>query len=156
MAGTPNTIFIERNCCDMQINVRERLVAAAFKPGHLLMVTTAGLYQKHNTAAGNAQKLFALENLAVAGTIDRDYVVNETARAGYAMRGDLVQTWIAANAAAIVVGDALESDGAGGVRKQAVNAATSQAQRDSVVGYAAEAKDNSANGSAVRLLIEVA
>lgn len=153
MSGTPNTIFVEP--AGRQPFVRERLAVAAFTPGHLLQNVAAG-FQKHGTAAINAQKIFAMENEADAGTIDRAYVANETARGGYAQRGDLVYAWIPAAAAAIVVGDALESAGDGTLRKAATDTATDTTQRDSIVGYAAEAKDNSAGGSAVRLLIEVA
>lgn len=153
MAGTPSTIFVE------QIGgpeiVRERLAVAAFTPGHLLMNVAAG-FQKHNTAAANAQRIFAMENSADAGDIDRAYVANETARGGYARPGDKVYAWIPAAAAAIVIGDALESNGDGTLRKAATDTATDTTQREAIVGYAAEAKDNSGGGSAVRLLVEVA
>lgn len=153
MAGTPSTIVVEP--AGRQPLVRERPAVAAFTPGHLLMNVAAG-YQKHNTAADNTQKLFAVENLADAGDIDRAYVANETARAVYAQRGDKIYAWIPAAAAAIVVGNALESNGDGTLRKVATDAATDDTERDSIVGYAAEAKDNSGGGSAVRILIEVA
>lgn len=153
MAGTPSTIFIEPAGRDPFY--RERPAVAAFTPGHLLMNVAAG-FQKHNTAATNAQKIFAMENLADAGDIDRAYVANEIARGGYAQRGDKVYAWIPAAAAAIVVGDALESNGDGTLRKAATDTATDTTQRDSIVAYAAEAKDNSGGGSAVRLIVEVA
>lgn len=153
MAGNPNTIFVERPAAD--INVRERLAVAAFTPGHLLEVVAGG-YQKHSTAAGNAQKIFAEENLADARDIDEPYVANETARGGYAMRGDLVYAWVAAAAPAIAIGAALESAGDGTLRAIVVDANTSQAERDSIVGYAAEAVDNSGGASEARIQVEVA
>lgn len=153
MAGNPSTIFIEPT--GREPFVREELAVAAFTPGHLIEKTASG-FQKHSTAAANAQKIFAMENLADAGDIDRAYVANETARGGYAQRGDLVYAWVPAAAAAIVVGDALESNGDGTLRKAATDAATDTTQRDSIVAYAAEAVDNSVGGSEARIKVEVA
>ena len=150
--ATPNTIFIELigTLC-----VRERLAVAAFTPGHLVEVVAAG-YQKHSVAAGNAQKVFATENVADAGTIDRAYVAGETASAGYAQSGELVYALVAAGATAIAVGAALQSAGDGTLRVLSASAATTQAQRDGVTAYAAEAVDNSGGGTEVRIQVEVA
>lgn len=153
MAGNPNTIFIEP--ADQKVLVREELAVAAFTPGHLIEKVAAG-FQKHSVAASNAQKIFALEQLADAGNIDRAYVAGETARGGYAKRGDLVYGWVAAAAAAIVVGSPLESAGDGTVRIATADAATDTAQRDAIVGYAHKAINNSGGGSAARIQIEVA
>lgn len=151
--GLPNTIFIES--AEAMVHSREALAIAAFTPGHLIEKIAAG-FQLHSGAGLNAQKIFALEQLADAGTIDRAYVAGETARGGYAKRGDLVFGFVAASAAAIVEGDALESAGDGTLRKAATDAATDTAQRDSIVGYAALAIDNSGGGAEARIQLEVA
>lgn len=114
MSGNPNTIFIES--ADDRVLVREALAIAAFTPGHLIEKIAAG-FQLHSNAGGNAQRIFALEQLADAGDIDRAYVAGETARGGYAKPGDKVYGFVPAAAPAIVVGDELGSNGDGTVVK---------------------------------------
>lgn len=135
---------------------KEAKVAAIFKPGHLVEITSAGEAQKHSVAAGNSNKAFALASQTTGGTIDDAYAVGEVALVGYAQSGQLVNAVLAAAAPAIVAGDALESAGNGTLRKQVVAAATTQASRDSVVGYADESVDNSGGGSEVRIIVRVA
>ena len=125
-------------------------------PGMLLERNTAGDYVSHVGAGLNAQKLFALENVADAKGIADTYADNDTVRAVYSQRGDLINAALAASAIAIVIGDALESSGDGFLRKATADAATDTAQRDSIVAYAAEAVDNSSGGSGTRIQVEVA
>jgi len=56
-------------------------VGSAIKPGYLVE-EVAGTVQEHSTAAANAQKLFALANPAVGGTIDDAYAAGDTVRYG--------------------------------------------------------------------------
>lgn len=130
----------------------ERLAAAASAiiPGHLVE-EVGGEVQEHSTAAANAQKLFALTNLPVGGTIDDVYVAATTVRYGAAHAGQKVFGLVAAAAPAIVDGDALESAGDGTLRKAVADAATDTAQRDAIVAYATEDVDNSGGGAAVRI-----
>ena len=54
--------------------VSERLAAAAgILPGHLV-AESSGTVAVHGTAAGGAQKLFALQDLAVGGSVDTAYI----------------------------------------------------------------------------------
>ena len=130
--------------------------ASAIIPGHLVEETTAGTVQENSTAAANAQRLFALTDLTVGGTIDDVYAVASTVRYGAAHTGQKVFGLVAAAAAAIVIGDALESAGDGTLRKALADAATDTAQRDAIVAYATEAVDNSGGGTAVRIKARVA
>jgi len=130
--------------------------ASAIVPGDLVEELAAGTVQEHSTAAANAQKLFALTNLANGSDIDAAYAVGETTRYGAFSSGQEVFARVAAAAPAIVIGDALESAGDGTVRKAVADAATDTAQRDAIVGYAIEAVDNSGGGTVVRLKIRVA
>jgi hypothetical protein len=141
-----------------QFIVNEALSAAAstIVPGDLIEVTTAGTVQEHSTAAANAQKLFALPNIANGGGIDDAYLAAETVRYGKAHSGQAVYARVAAAAAAIVIGDALESAGDGTLRKVVTAAATPDTARDSIVAYATEAVDNSGGGTVVRIQAEVA
>lgn len=128
---------------------------SAIVPGMLVEETATGV-QEHSTAAGNAQKLFALANLANGKTIDDAYTVGESVRYGAAHSGQEAYALVAAAATAVTKGAALESAGDGTVRIQAVAAATANTERDSVVGYALEAVDNSAGGTTARIRIRVA
>ena len=98
----------------------------------------------------------SLGYVAVAGSIDTDYAVGETTRFGAFHAGQEVNALVAAAAPAILEGDALESAGDGTLRKLVVAAATAQSARDSIVGYALVALDNSGGGSSARLAVRVA
>lgn len=130
--------------------------ASAIAPGDLVEELAAGTVQEHSGAGLNAQKLFALTNLANGSDIDAAYAVGETVRYGAFNSGQKVFGRVAAAASAIVIGDALESDGDGTLRILTTDAATDDTQRDSIVGYALEAVDNSGGGTVVRIKIRVA
>ncbi len=164
---------------------KESIAAAAITPGYLLERTTAGTIQKHGTAGAAAQKLFARENEVVGGNIDTDYAALDTVLMAHCQAGVEVFAILAASAAAIVIGDELESDGLGGLRvvtplTQAVGSAqadgimddgtgtysqtifnnnfatvAAQAGERGVVAIALEAVDNSGGGTEVRIQVEV-
>ena len=136
----------------------EALAAAGSSiiPGDLVEEPSAGGAQEHSGAGLNAQKLFALTNLGTGGDVDAAYAVGETARYGAFSSGQEVFARVAAAATAIPKGAALESAGDGTLRVQTVAAATANTARDSVVGYALEAVDNSGGGTVVRIKIRVA
>jgi len=134
----------------------ERLSAAILSPGHIVEETTAGLVQVHSTAAANAQKLVALTNLSNGGTPTDAYISGETVRYGAFHSGQKSFLRLAASAPAVVIGDALESAGDGTVRKVVTDAATDGTQRDSIIGYAVEAVNNSGGGSEVFIEARIA
>src|SRR5579859_761551 len=68
-------------------------------------------------ASRNLPKLFALENELLGLGIDDNYVANDFVQSAIFYGGCWVLAGVAANAAAIVVGDLLESDGTGWLRK---------------------------------------
>lgn len=129
--------------------------ASAIQPG-MLVEEVLLTVQEHSTAAANAQKLFALADITNGGTIDDVYTVATTVRYGAFHSGQEVFALVAAAAAAIVVGDVLESAGDGTVRIATADAATDTSQRDATVGYAIEAVDNSGGGAVARIKIRVA
>ena len=130
--------------------------ASAIKPGHLVEELAAGTVQEHSTAAVNAQKLIALTDTPTGGTIDDAYAVGATVRYGAFNGGQKGFLRLAASAAAIVIGDALQSAGDGTVRIQTTDAATDDTQRDSLVAYAVEAVDNSGGGAEVFIEVRFA
>lgn len=156
MSDTAEVIELLTNISGSFIN-NERLAASgsAIIPG-MLVQETGGEVEEHGTAAANAQKLFALTDISTGGTIDDVYTVGATVRYGAAHSGQEAFALVAAGATAILDGAALESNGDGTVRTATADAATDTTQRDSIVGYAMEAVDNSGGGASVRIAIRVA
>lgn len=89
-------------------------------PGQFLQRATDGDFEVKTSTT--AQKLISVENDLTAGLISDNYATGDRVRAVYLSSGDEVYTLVPANADAIVIGDLLVFDGAGGVKK-----ATSQA-----------------------------
>jgi len=99
-----------------------------------------------------------VENDLVGLTISDDYAANSYVQSEYLRTGDEVLANVAANAAAIVIGDLLESDGAGGLRKRtAASQLTSgnyaYTPAGSVIAQALQAVDNSAGASRTRIKV---
>lgn len=156
MSDTPQVIELLTDSAGSFIH-DERLSAAgsSILPGHLVE-ETGGEVQEHSTAASNAQKLFALTNLPIGGTIDDAYVAGTTVRYGAAHSGQKTYALLAAGATAVVDGAPLESAGDGTLRALAASAATANTQRDALVAYAREAVDNSGGATVARIEIRVA
>jgi hypothetical protein len=134
----------------------EALAAEAITPGHLIQYNSSSKFIKHATAAGSQSRMFAAENEVFGDGIDVAYANNDNVLAWQCFPGDEINALVAAAASAIVVGDYVESAGDGTVRKVATSAGTSQASRNSTVGQALEALDNSGGGAAARLRIACA
>lgn len=99
---------------------REGVANAAITPGMLIEQMSTGKFRAHATAAGVVpSKLFAREEEYVGGNIDTAYAANDQLPYMVCQPGDQVYALVAASAAAIVIGDLLESDGAGMLRKKA-------------------------------------
>jgi hypothetical protein len=135
--------------------MREAQANAAITPGHLVETMSTGKIRKHSTAAGNAKTQFAVENELAAKEISVDYAADDTCFYMICDGCNEVNALVAAAAPAITRGDFLESAGDGTLRKVVVAAATSSAQRNSVVAIALESVDNSGGGTPVRLKVEV-
>lgn len=132
--------------------IDEFKAAAAITPGDLVEKTsTAGVVQKHGTAAKNAARLFAIERDELGKDIDDNYATNDQVKIAAVAPGDEVMVRIANLAPAIVQGDFLESAGDGTLRKLVTDAATDDTQRVSVVAVALEAVDVSGGGGPARI-----
>lgn len=139
-----------------QSQMKELIAAGAITPGHLLAITSAGKYVVHGTAKGYAATIFADMNSLIGKGLDDAYAANDFVQGWFLARGSEVNALVAAGAAAIAVGDYLESAGDGTLRKK-----TSESQLGSgtytytseghAVAIALVAVDNSGGGSAVRL-----
>ena len=135
---------------------KERLVktGSTITPG-MLVDTDSGGVLEHAGAGLNAAPLFAVENEVVGKEIDDDYIADENCLYEAMQLGAEVHALLAANAAAIVEGDFLQSAGDGTLRILTASAATAQDARRSTVARALEAVDNSAGTTIVRIIVEV-
>lgn len=134
---------------------KEALAAAIITPGYLIERIAAGTFQKHAGAGLNTSPLFAEENELFGKGIDDDYPAGDQVLAQFCVPGCEINAVLAANAAAIVIGDFLESAGDGTLRIATADVATDTAQREAMVAVALEAVDNSAGGTEVRIKVEV-
>lgn len=155
---TRNTVKLTRGQ-DVGVILNDKGAGAAITPGELVEIAADGDLQPHSTAEGNAQKLIALEDPdreAPAGTktIDHDYSADDEVRYIRARTGGKFLMFLA-NGENVSEGDPLFSDGAGALQAAAGTASTSDAQRDSLVGYAAEDLNNS-SGSPSRIAVWIA
>jgi hypothetical protein len=164
---------------------KEAVAAAAVTPGHLIMLNSAGKYAVHNVAGGRTTPLFAVENELEGKEISDAYAADDQLFAEAVPSGAEIYALVAAAAAAIAVGDLLESAGDGTLRKAIdltaaagtpvttgiiadVGGSPSQATINNgfatvaaLVSFpgamfrALEAVDNSGGGTAARIKVEV-
>lgn len=100
------------------LNIRGQKVAAAgITPGHLIERTSADKVQVHGTAAGVAQKLFALEDYFQGNAITDAYVADDEVMTWAPVPGERVYAiFDPTSGGTIAIGDFLESAGDGTLR----------------------------------------
>jgi hypothetical protein len=125
---------------------KEAVAGGAITPGHLLTLDAAGELIVHATAGGYAAPLFAVENDLEGKTIDDAYAADDFVQAEYMWQGFEVYALVPASAAAIVIGDLLESVGDGTLKILATGVAVAQAL---------EAVDNSVGGTPARIKVVI-
>jgi hypothetical protein len=125
---------------------KEAVAGGAITPGHLIAINSAGLAVVHPTAGGNTAPAYAYENEIFGKDLIGAYAAGDKVLYGVFSSGDEVYALVAAAASAIAVGDKLESAGNGTLRKLASGTA---------IATALEAVDNSAGGTAVRIVAEI-
>lgn len=124
---------------------------AAITPGMLLALSATGV-RPHNTADGTGPRLFAAENGMVGDGITDTYAVGDNVIALSCSGGEEVYAFIKAGEAAVSIGQALSSNGAGYLQVPDASPVTDGI----IMAYAAEAVDNSGGGSAARIKVVVA
>lgn len=128
---------------------KEGVTDEAVTPGHLIERGGGNDVQKHSSANGNALPMFALENDLVGDDIDDDYDSGDTVQYGVFTTGEEVNALLAYGEN-VAAGAALTSAGDGTLH------AAAGSDPDRIVGYAAEAVNNTTGGAAVRIAVEVA
>ena len=134
-------------------NVFEEYKASAgITPGMLVELIAAGTIRKHGNAGQTALVMFAIEDALQGKGITEAYVANDICRVWIPQRGDIGNVLLA-DGETVVIGDLLESDGAGRLRKRrrandSWESADSQQAHSTydqcIVGCALEAQDLSA------------
>ena len=128
-------------------------------PGHLLDYETDGKIKLHGGAGLNASRMFAIENAMMGLGITDAYVSTTTVLQnilfGVFHNGSEVYALVPAGAAAIAIGDWLESVGDGTLRLSVSDTAVNDTQREGSVARALEAVNNSGGGTPVRIRVEI-
>lgn len=119
--------------------------AVAITPGYLLERTsTAGQCQAHSTAGGRAQLLVAIEDSNQGKEVTDNYAASAKIQAVAPRSGDEILMVLQASEN-VVIGDFLESNGDGTLRKLVeVNKAASASgniQGENIIGQALEASN---------------
>lgn len=128
-----------------EVQWKEAPAAAVIRPGSIVALNSAGALILNATTGLGAVRV-AAENDIFGKSIDDNWAVGETVLYGHLESGMEFNGLVPAAAAAIVIGDYITFDAAGGVIKGV---------QATAIGQAKEAVDNSAGGSAVRLLVAV-
>ena len=99
--------------------LKEGVAGAAITPGHFIKLTTTGKYVVHSVAGGKSQRLVALapEWVGDNPTINTAYALDDQVLMVALESGSEIYALLAANAAAIVVGNLVECAADGTVRK---------------------------------------
>jgi acetamidase/formamidase len=134
----------------------ERKAGGTITPGHLVMENSSGELVVHATAKGKTAALFAVENDMEGKTITDNYVSGDYVQAELLEAGAEVYALVPAAAAAIVIGDKLESNGDGTLRKKTEFAQSGTTPfavttEGHAIAEALEAVDNSGGGAAARI-----
>ncbi len=139
-----NTIKIKK-----YLDIQDEYTAyQAIYPGSLVELTTLGQVQKHSTAAGNVLPMFAIEDELQGRGIDYPYAAGDKVQVWTPTRGDVV-LGILADGQDVVIGDFVESNGAGYLQKHVADYGDSHTGtvQNAIVGIILEEMDASADSS---------
>ena len=127
-------------------DIQEEAIAhAVITPGMLIERLSTAKVQAHSSAGANQEWSFALENELEGQGIDDDYAADDIVQYKFFRRGDIVNALLADDSAAVVIGDLLESNGDGALKKYVADTADSDdpitVYPNQIVGMAEEALD---------------
>ena len=140
----PQTILL-RGCAHVQ---EEKEGKVALSPGQLVLIDSNDQYILNNTTAGEISRIcVVMENDTGGQTIKDSYAATDHVKTIIPLPGHIVQLRVAARAPAIVIGDQVQLNGAGGVQKIVSG--------KKPIGTAVEAVDNSSGSSAAWIKVEI-
>ncbi len=125
---------------------KEALAAGAITPGHLVARDANGKVAVHAAAGGNTARLFAMEADIIGDEIGDAYAADDTVHFLACKPGDEIYALVPAGAAAIAIGNQLESTGDGTLKILAAG---------TPLATALEAVDNSAGATTARIKVEI-
>lgn len=96
---------------------KEAVAGGAITPGHLVALSSTGTVVVNATASKKIQPCFAIEDELLGKDITDAYASGDKVKYIVPCRGAEINALVPANAAAIVIGDYLEADGTGCLRK---------------------------------------
>lgn len=133
MAGQAHTKSVIVKCFT---KIQEEAIAnAAITPGWLIELMSTGKVRAHSSSGQNQEFMFAFENELEGEGIDDDYAAADIVQYIIARRGDVVNA-ILANGQNVAIGDLLESNGDGTLKKYTADAiAVSSAEPGTVTVY---------------------
>lgn len=126
---------------------KEGIAAGVITPGHLIQGPATDLIV-HASATENAQKAFALENEVVGGDINANYADNDTVLYAVLPPGSIV--YAIADGVGVTAEDLVVSNGDGTMLVLATAAATTDLERNSIIGKALDTA-----GAGLRFRLEV-
>jgi len=150
MAATnPSTILLKG-----EPNRKEREAGGAISPGDLVSLNSSDNVVVHPTSGGNAVRWFAVENDIAGDDLDHAYASGEKVQVHSARPGDEMYIYLASGEN-VAIGDFLESNGDGTLKKFVADSAAPE-EGQSIVAMALAALNLSASGSAdTRVKVEI-
>lgn len=121
----------------------------AITPGHLVERGGSDDFQKHNTAGGTAQKMFAINDYEFGEDISTDLTSGENMKVWIPRRGDVVYAFVTGDFSSISKGDFLVSHGDGTLEPESADSGGVSAE--AIVGQALEAVTTNGNDSRVQV-----
>lgn len=122
--------------------INEYDAGEAITPGMLISVASDGDVDKHASAGGICEKMFALEDELQGRTIDTDYDSGDPVQCWNATPGEEVFAWLA-NGEDASIGDVLVSNGDGQLKVYTAAASAEVVVEEFPIAVALEAVDMS-------------
>ena len=128
--------------------IEEYVAGGTITPGMLIKMNSSGQVIAHDEEGGRCEVMCAMEDQLQGKTVSDNYSSADIVTCGLPVKGSVMNMLLAVGET-VVIGDELVSDGAGSLQKRGVG--SSGVTEHMTVGFAQEAKDNSA-GSAPALM----
>ena len=133
--------------------IEEFVATEAITPGHLLEMDSNGKCLKHNVAGGNCYPMFALEDELQGKGVTDAYASGDPVQVWIPNTGDIVRG-VLTTSQTIVIGDWLQSNGDGTLKKWTLAASGGIIEYPRVlVGRAAEAKTTTGTVGLIKVRI---
>lgn len=110
----PNTILLKG---DLGTRYEEGRAAGTIKPGHLIKSNSSGNYVVHASSGGAGERLVAIEDGLIGGTIDTAYSSGDLVRFKVVQPGDVLYMFLK-DGQSVVPDDDLSSNGDGTLKKE--------------------------------------